>query len=139
MSYTYKYPRPAVTADCLIFSRDSILLIKRKNPPFQGRWVFPGGFVEPDESLVAAARRELCEETGLSGVRLTQLAAFGDPGRDPRGHVITVAFIGELGSRRPAVNGRDDAALAAWHPLAKTPPLGFDHAKILKLALGRRR
>lgn len=141
MSYTYRFARPAVMADCVILSRAGgtvrVLLVKRRNPPFQGRWALPGGFVEMDESLEEAAHRELREETGVTGMRLKQLQAFGDPGRDPRGRVITVAFMGEVGKLRRRVRGRSDAKEARWFPASKVPPLGFDHRKIVKFALAR--
>lgn len=134
MAYSYKYPRPALSADCVVVRGGKVLLIRRKNPPFMGRWALPGGFVEPGETLAEAARRELREETGLRALSLRQVEAFGDPGRDPRGWVVSVAFFiraaGEL-------KAGDDAADAAWFDAAKPPPLAFDHKKVLAAALRR--
>jgi len=136
--HCYDFPRPAVTVDIVLLRRRSnrvdVLLIKRAREPFKNSWAFPGGFVDEDESLEAAARRELHEETGLEGIDFKQIGAFGDPGRDPRGHTISVAF----GAMAPAnVNARaaDDASDVRWHSALRPPPLAFDHAKILRLAL----
>jgi ADP-ribose pyrophosphatase YjhB (NUDIX family) len=102
--YCYDFPRPAVTVDIVLFagSENSIevLLIKRARPPFKGRWAFPGGFVDSDESLDDAAGRELVEETGITGIKLNQLGAFGDPGRDPRGHTVSIVFTALLDDKR---------------------------------------
>ena len=96
--YTYEWPRPMVSADAAVFSisggRTSLLLIKRKKEPYMGKWAVPGGFVELDEELQDAAARELEEETGLTGVHLEQMRTFGTLGRDPRGRMITVTFMG---------------------------------------------
>src|ERR1700754_2161507 len=101
--YCYDHPRPSVTADAVLLYRDGerieVLLIKRAREPFKGTWALPGGFVDQDESLERAAARELKEETGLEGIRLEQLGAFGDPGRDPRGHTVSVAFVALLENR----------------------------------------
>jgi len=113
-----------------------VLLIKRANEPFKGLWAFPGGFVDQDESLEAAVARELEEETGLKGIRLEQIGAFGDPGRDPRGHTVSIVFGGVV-DRSIQVRAADDAADAAWHSATRPPKLAFDHKKILKLALKR--
>lgn len=118
--FSYPYPRPAVTADVVAFTLRgddlAVLLIKRKADPFEGHWALPGGFVNENESLERAAARELYEETGLTGVRLEQIGAFGDPGRDPRGHTVTVAFM-TFRASETALNPGDDAIEAAWHPL----------------------
>ena len=123
-----------VTVDIVIVTRERVrrvLLVQRKHPPFKGRWAIPGGFVEPDEPLEAAALRELHEETGLSRVRIQQLRAFGDPGRDPRGRTVTIAYLARIASARNTHAG-DDAADARWWPLGTLPPLlAFDHGKIL--------
>lgn len=136
--YCYDYPRPAVTVDIVLFecteNRIEVLLIKRGRPPFKGRWAFPGGFVDPDESLEDAARRELVEETGITGIELKQLGGFGDPGRDPRGHTVSIVFTALLGDKPIAV-AADDAAEASWHSARRPPRLAFDHRKILHLAL----
>ena len=137
---TYKYPRPCVTTDCLIFrkieNRWHILLIERANEPFRGCWALPGGFVEVDESLDVGAARELQEETGLTHVTLHQLYAFGDVHRDPRHRTISVAYWGIDNSEQEA-KGSDDAAQAQWFALNELPPLAFDHDAMLSLALER--
>jgi len=120
--------------------RWQVLLIQRGRPPFQGAWALPGGYVEPNEPLEAAARRELREETGLEPQRMEQLRAFGDPGRDPRGWTVSVAYLAvvgedEAGKMRPAA--ADDAAGVAWFDLDDPPELAFDHAEILAAATAR--
>ncbi len=140
--YTYDYPRPAVTADVVIVTRERrrrVLLIRRKHAPYRGKWALPGGFVNENEALADAARRELHEETGISAGRLEQLQAFGDPGRDPRGHVVTVAFLAQLDVKRLRPMAADDAAAVGWFPLRDLPPLAFDHAEILAVAKKRLR
>ncbi len=130
----YDYPRPAVTADIVILSRDGyVLLIRREAEPFKGFWALPGGFVDAEEPPSAAAARELAEETGITGVGLRLLGVFGDPGRDPRGWTISIAFMGEVGHRVPITAG-SDASEACWRPLDRLPPLAFDHARILAAA-----
>jgi ADP-ribose pyrophosphatase YjhB (NUDIX family) len=139
--FSYEHPRPAVTVDACVFTMRAddlaVLLIRRKSNPFKGLWAIPGGFVDKNETLEHAAARELGEETGLSGVALEQLAAFGDPGRDPRGHTVSVAFFTFAHAEAALVRAGDDASEAAWHPLRKLPRLAFDHAKIV--AMARRR
>jgi 8-oxo-dGTP diphosphatase len=132
--YTYDYPRPAVTVDVAVVTREPkprIFLIRRKNPPFAGMWALPGGFIEMDETLEESARRELREETGIAAVRLEQLHTFGDPGRDPRGRTISVVFLARASAARLRPKAADDAAEGAWHPLHRPPPLAFDHRRIL--------
>ena len=141
-SYTYSWPRPNVTVDAVVFrpgpeKRLEILLIRRDRAPFAGCWALPGGFVEEHEPLDAAAARELAEETGLKGVALCQLRAFGDPGRDPRGHTISIAYTGDAPPDARALGG-DDAREAAWFPLDALPALAFDHLKIVEYALACR-
>ena len=135
MVYQYDYPRPAVTVDAAVFAISGgtvkILLIQRKHDPFAGFFALPGGFVEMDESLDHAAKRELAEETGLDGVPLTQLGAYGDVGRDPRGRVISVVFWGKLAAPPDGLRADSDAAALGWFPLAALPPLAFDHNKII--------
>ena len=135
MSYTYAYPRPSVTADIAIFSNNNenqqILLIRRGNNPFKGQWALPGGFIEMDETLAAAAVRELKEETGLSIPGLTQFRTYGDPGRDPRGRTISVVFYGFANPAKVKVAGGDDAADARWFSVDALPALAFDHEEIL--------
>jgi 8-oxo-dGTP diphosphatase len=138
--YTYEYPRPAVTVDMVIVTRERkprVLLIRRKHEPFEGMWAIPGGFVDMEETLDAAARRELKEETGVEIADVEQLHTFGDPGRDPRGRVIAVAYLARVkpGDVNPAA--ADDAAAVGWHRLDQLPPLAFDHDQIL--ACARRR
>ncbi len=136
MAYTYPYPRPLVTVDIFLLRYQSgrleILLIQRSGEPFAGQWALPGGFVDADESLEVAAARELAEETGFQNLPLTQLRAFGDPGRDPRGHTVTVVFGGFLppdAAQLPRAG--DDARRANWFPLESLPPLAFDHREII--------
>ena len=130
-----------VTADLVIFTvrdqRLQVLLIQRAAPPFKDHWALPGGFVEGRETLEEAARRELAEETGLRDVYLEQLYTFGDPGRDPRGRTVTVAYFALI--RPEPVRAATDAADVAWFPAARPPQLAFDHARILRTALQRLR
>jgi 8-oxo-dGTP diphosphatase len=134
--------RPSVSVDVVIFSlreKDlKVLLIRRGHPPFQGKWAIPGGFVHADESLEDAARRELEEETAVRDVYLEQLYTFGEPKRDPRGRVITVAYVALVPEDVTARAG-DDAAAVAWHPARDLPPLAFDHAEIVRYAQQRLR
>lgn len=130
----------AVTTDCVIFSQNPegprVLLVQRKIDPYQGKWALPGGFVETQEPLEEAAKRELQEETGLVIDHLEQLRAYGTPGRDPRGRTLTIAFVGYT-SKEEAVKGADDAAAARWFDLQQLPPLAFDHDEILQDAIGQ--
>ena len=135
--FCYEYPRPAVTVDVVIVTRERrprVLLIRRKHDPFAGLWAVPGGFVDMDEALEAAAARELREETGVSAQRLEQLHTFGDPGRDPRGRTISVAYLARVDPEEVHPEAADDAAEVGWHPLDAPPALAFDHAKILERA-----
>jgi 8-oxo-dGTP diphosphatase len=135
--------RPSVTVDVIIFTlRDNdlqALLVKRGHPPFAGMWAIPGGFVDIDESLEDAALRELDEETGVRDVYLEQLYTFGDPDRDPRGRVITVAYFALVPAGAVQPHPGDDAAETRWWSLYDLPPLAFDHAAILAYALKRLR
>jgi 8-oxo-dGTP diphosphatase len=141
VSYTYEYPRPALTVDCVVFGLDEedlkVLLIKRGLEPFLGRWALPGGFVRMEESLDDAARRELEEEAGIRPSHLEQLYTFGDPGRDPRGRIITVAYFALVKLSDHRVHPSTDAREAAWFSVWDTPKLAFDHAEILATALRR--
>jgi 8-oxo-dGTP diphosphatase len=137
--YVYEWPRPMVTVDAVVFLRDKtrpkVLLIKRKKEPFRGRWVFPGGFLEMDEELADGAARELAEETGLVGVKLEQMHTFGTCGRDPRGRVISVAFVGTVEPDRATVKAGDDAAEAAWFDIDRLPDMAFDHNEMANMAI----
>ena len=136
-TYTYEYPHPSVTTDCVIFGFDGtklrVLLIERGNDPFKGCWAFPGGFLEMDESAETGALRELQEETGLKGAYIKQFHTFSDPHRDPRERVLTIAYYALV--KIQEVQGGDDAAKAEWFTLDKVPPLAFDHDLMLKIAL----
>jgi 8-oxo-dGTP diphosphatase len=137
--YCYDYPRPAVTADVVAIAgktieEASLLLIKREKPPFQDMWALPGGFAEMEENIEVTAIRELEEETGLKGVEVHQIGAFGKVGRDPRHRTVTVAFLSCLDSVAE-VKGNDDASDARWFPLNNLPKLAFDHADIVKQGL----
>jgi 8-oxo-dGTP diphosphatase len=138
MSYRYEYPRPALTVDVVLFTvREEalhVLLIERGSEPLAGRWALPGGFVNEHEDLETAARRELEEETGARGLFLEQLYTFGEPGRDPRGHVVSVAYYALAPSERFDIHADTDAADARWHPMRDLPGLAFDHARILAMA-----
>jgi 8-oxo-dGTP diphosphatase len=146
--YIYEYPRPAVTVDVAVFARRAgelvVLLIQRKHDPFKGMWALPGGFVDENEALEVAAARELKEETGLTGLTLTQVATFGTPGRDPRGHTVSVAYVTQADADAVEVQAGDDAALAEWHRWDELPvgrkarageiELAFDHGTVLLAA-----
>ena len=141
MPYTYEYPRPALTVDCVVFGFDEgdlkVLLIERDLKPFAGRWALPGGFVNLDETIDTAARRELAEETGLTEIYLEQLYTFGTVDRDPRERVVSVAYYAlvKLEDHRP--RAATDARKAAWFNVDDIPSLAFDHAEILDTALRR--
>jgi len=135
--YTYEHPRPSVAVDIVIFHPHpdglQVLLIQRDQEPFKGYWALPGGFVEMEESLEVAAQRELLEETGLSVLNFNQFRAYGDPGRDPRGRVISIAYLALLPKTADtSVKGADDASQAIWFPFKNLPSLAFDHDKILQ-------
>lgn len=137
--FCYKYPHPAVTADCVIFGFDGVcikvLLIQRGIEPFKGKWAFPGGFMKIDETAEECARRELEEETGLKNAAVEQFHAFSDVNRDPRERVITVAHYALV--RLSEVKGGDDAASARWFTMNEIPSLAFDHDRILRMAVNR--
>lgn len=138
--HSYDYPRPALTVDVVLATREGfprVLLIKRAKEPFVGRWSLPGGFVNENERLIDAAKRELVEETGVTVGDLEQLCAAGDPGRDPRGWTVSVVFFGRVTADEVNAKGADDAAEAEWFRLDQLPELAFDHADILRRAAGR--
>jgi 8-oxo-dGTP diphosphatase len=138
--FTYDYPRPALTVDVIICTRESqtrVLLIRRKSDPFAGRWALPGGFVDEGEKLADAARRELKEETGVAVEELEQLYTSGDPGRDPRGWTVSVVFLARGDAKKLKAKAADDAAEVGWFPLDAPPPMAFDHAMLLQRARAR--
>ncbi len=142
--YTYEYPRPAVTVDIILFtlreSKLQVLLVQRAQPPFENAWALPGGFVQMGESLEQAAARELEEETGVNQSYLEQLYTYGEPERDPRGRVITVAYYALLPRDAPIRReGGSDARQAALFPVDTLPELAFDHAEIIAYAIRRLR
>lgn len=141
MPTAYKYPRPAVTVDCVVFGFDDgdlkVLLIQRDLPPFEGTWALPGGFVRVDEDLDDAARRELGEETGLGDVFLEQLYTFGQVDRDPRERVISVAYYALVALGRHTLHAATDARHAAWFGASDLPGLAFDHEQIVAMAVQR--
>ena len=137
MAYTYKYPRPAVTADCIVITREAepqVLLIQRGSEPFKGRWAFPGGFMNMDETTEQCAIRELEEETGLHVNNVVQIGAYSKVDRDPRGRTVTVAYLAIV-DRPLVVIGQDDATKAEWWPLSNLPELAFDHDRIMQDAV----
>ncbi len=130
--YTYQYPRPALTVDAILIKKESrqLLLIQRGIEPYKGKWALPGGFVEMDELLADACKREIMEETGLEVSELTQFMAADKVDRDPRGRTISVLFYGFV-PEEAVVQGGDDAAEAAWFSLDALPELAFDHGDLL--------
>lgn len=150
MSFTYPYPRPSLTVDVVVFGLDmtdpptlNVLLIRRTRPGtvFENCWALPGGFVDENEDLEVAARRELREETQAEPRYIEQLATFGRPGRDPRGHVVSVAYMALVQCNAMSIQGGDDAGEACWWPVKDIEflNLAFDHSEILNVALKRLR
>lgn len=137
MTYTYEYPRPAVTADVVLLKKTGeqifVLLIERKHPPFEGFWALPGGFMNMDETLEETALRELQEETGISGVKLEQFHTFSKVKRDPRHRTVTTVFIGfaDINTMQPLAG--DDASKAEWYNLNDLPDLAFDHDIVIEM------
>ena len=142
MPYTYNYPKPAVTVDCVVFGLDEdeilkVMLIQRDIPPFEGEWALPGGFVRLDETLEQAAIRELREETGIDQIFLEQLYTFGEVHRDPRERVITVAYYALINLSEHTIKATTDARQAAWFAVHQIPKLAFDHQTIVEVAYTR--
>lgn len=135
MPHTYEYPRPSLTADCVIFKDNQVLLIRRKDAPFANMWAFPGGFANEGEEPLATALRELQEETGVIGVELELVGVFGKPKRDPRGWVVSVAFLADVTGREIHPVAADDAADTMWVSADTFMQLAFDHNDILAEAL----
>jgi 8-oxo-dGTP diphosphatase len=140
--YIYEWPRPMVTVDAAVFTpcgdKTKVLLINRGKEPFKGKWAVPGGFVNMDEELEDAIVRELQEETGLTGVRLEQMRAFGTVGRDPRGRQITIVFIGIAAEDQTKLKAGDDAAQARWFDIDELPEdMAFDHDEVVRFAIGK--
>jgi 8-oxo-dGTP diphosphatase len=140
--YVYEWPRPMVTVDAAVFGlfHDGarLLLIKRKHDPYKGCWAIPGGFIEMGEELEDSAARELAEETDLTGVLLEQMSTYGTLGRDPRGRLITIVFMGIVEERQAIVKAGDDAAEAQWFDIEKLPgKMAFDHDEISRFAIRR--
>ena len=138
--YVYDWPRPTVATDAVVFgffgNKVKLLLIRRKQEPFKGKWALPGGFVGIDEELEDAVARELAEETGLENVGLEQMHTFGTIGRDPRGRQITIAFMGVTTKGQNTIRGGDDAAEARWFDIEKVPgDLGFDHNEVAEFGI----
>ncbi len=138
--YIYDWPRPMVAADAAVFrffaGKVKLLLVNRKNEPFKGKWALPGGFVNIDEELEDAAARELAEETGLVNVPLQQFHTSGKCGRDPRGRVITVTFMGIMTKGQKRLKAGDDAAKAQWFDIEKLPKdLAFDHNELIEFGI----
>ena len=132
--HTYEYPRPALTVDVAIVTREAkprVLLIRRKKDPFALNWAMPGGFVDENERLADAARRELVEETGVRVSDLEQLYTVGDPGRDPRGWTVSVVYLAQVDPDALKPVAADDAGEVGWFLLDALPPLAFDHAMLL--------
>ncbi len=141
--FQHLYENPSVTVDIIVFTilNDDlkVILVKRKYDPFKNKWVIPGGFVRVDESLENAAKRELMEETNVKDVYLEQLYTFGDPKRDPRGRVITIAYFTAVRPDKINLQASSDASEAQWVSVYNLPDLGFDHKGMLKYALQRLR
>jgi len=138
MTYTYKYQRPNLAVDCVVFGLDEedlkIILIERDKEPYRGKWALPGGFVHIDESLEDAAKRELKEETGIQDVFLEQLYTFGEVDRDPRERVVAVAYYALVNLRDHTIQATTDSRNAAWFSVEDVPKLPFDHNRIVNVA-----
>ncbi|MEL6340334.1 MAG: NUDIX domain-containing protein [Myxococcota bacterium] len=145
MTYSYDYPRPALSVDCIVFGLDleerdlKVLLIQRGLEPFKGKWALPGGFVQVDETIDDAAMRELREETGIGRVYLEQLYTFGALERDPRERVVSVAYYALVKLSEHDLHAASDASNAGWFGIHDIPKLAFDHESILEMAVERLR
>jgi len=138
-TFTYDYPRPAITSDVAVLRLEElpeILLIQRLDPPFKDMWALPGGFMEMEESLEEAARRELQEETGIKAGELIRFDTYDAPDRDPRGRTITQVFVMIWKKEMGLAEAGSDAASLQWFPLNELPELAFDHARIVADVIG---
>ena len=135
--YAYDYPRPAVTADCVVMTNEpfpKVLLVQRGSDPYKGSWAFPGGFMNMEETIEQCAIRELEEETNLKVKDISLIGVYSKVDRDPRGRTITVAYLAIIDSPK-AVEGRDDATKAEWFSINELPHLAFDHNVIMRDAI----
>jgi len=141
MNYTYKFPRPSLTADCVIFGYDgnqmNLLLVKRNEMPFKGAWSLPGGFVGENEDAETAAKRVLFAKTGLERNFIEQLYTFSEPNRDPRGWVVSTAYFALINPQNILLEAGGNTDEVAWHVWSEIPDLAFDHHKILEMAVTR--
>lgn len=132
--YTYQYPRAALTVDAIVYVKNEfqtfVLLIQRGREPFKNKWALPGGFIEMNETLEVACKRELKEETGLVVDKMTQFKTYDAIERDPRHRTVSVAYFAGL-EKKENVKGADDAVLAKWFPVNSLPELAFDHKQII--------
>ena len=135
MSYTYDYPRPALTVDAIVIAKaedkNMLLLIQRKSDPCKDKWALPGGFTGIEETLEEACKRELMEETGVENIEFKQFYTFDAIDRDPRGRTISMVFYGFVSELFPLTGG-DDARDARWFPLNALPELAFDHKEVVE-------
>jgi len=143
MTYTYNWPRPAVAADCVVFSDDNgitkVLLIRRGAEPFKGMWALPGGHLDENESAEQAISREMEEETNLTGLNFEQLHTYSRFGRDPRGWVVSVVFTSHIALEEAIyAKAGDDAIQLEWFDINDLPDLAFDHNEAIELAIGRK-
>ncbi len=139
MKYCYDYPRPAYTADCVVFTGQKndlrIILIKRKHYPFEGMWALPGGFVDENEKGIDAGKRELFEETGIIAEKLYESGIYDTPGRDPRGRTVSVVFYTFVENAAELMTAGDDAAEVRIFSVNNLPELAFDHKEIIEKTL----
>jgi 8-oxo-dGTP diphosphatase len=139
--FCYKYPRMSTTVDLLLFDNcakeTTILLIKRKNDPYENHWALPGGFIDMDEKVADAARRELQEETGVKIDHIDFLGYYDDIDRDPRGRTVSFAFTAITDKSSHRVKAADDASDAQWYAIHQLPLLAFDHQMIIEQAISK--